>query len=223
MTQLHTINRGIGVVRPTNDVDIVLHIETTRGLPQESATALRSIGHVLRESVDPRHNTAHRFIRGTDVVDLVTSKPSDKDVDVVDVLIADHPAPSIKGRLLGREMVSIDGGTQALQRTVNANLEIEPGTVTTISVPRPFGALILKVAAYRADSREPGRHLEDAVALLACVEEPMVERKGFAGSDRGRLAVLKNALLDDHIAWQSLPEPHRSDARAALRLLCMPG
>lgn len=28
MTQLHTIHHGLGVVRPTNDVDIVLHIET---------------------------------------------------------------------------------------------------------------------------------------------------------------------------------------------------
>jgi hypothetical protein len=26
MTQLHTIHRGLGIVRPTNDVDIVLHI-----------------------------------------------------------------------------------------------------------------------------------------------------------------------------------------------------
>lgn len=30
MTQLHAIHHGIDAVRPTNDVDIVLHIETGR-------------------------------------------------------------------------------------------------------------------------------------------------------------------------------------------------
>lgn len=32
MTQLHSIHHGLGVVRPTNDVDIVLHVETVRGV-----------------------------------------------------------------------------------------------------------------------------------------------------------------------------------------------
>ncbi|MFF0636173.1 hypothetical protein ACFYTS_27110 [Nocardia sp. NPDC004151] len=39
MTQQHTIHHGIGIVRPTNDVDIVLRIETERGIPNTSATA----------------------------------------------------------------------------------------------------------------------------------------------------------------------------------------
>lgn len=48
-------------------------------------------------------------------------------------------------------MVRIEGGTQALRRTIRARMEIEPGTITTISVPGPFGALILKAAAYFTD------------------------------------------------------------------------
>lgn len=32
MTQLHSIHHGLGIVRPTNDVDIVLHIETSRNV-----------------------------------------------------------------------------------------------------------------------------------------------------------------------------------------------
>ena len=219
MTQLHTINKGFGVVRPTNDVDIVLHIERTRGLPQETADSLAAIGYDLRDSIDPRDNTAHRFVRGGDIVDLVTSAPGFGD-DVVDVLIADHPAPSITERLLGRDMVRIEGGTQALRRTINARLEIVPGSVTTVSVPRPFGAVILKAAAYRTDSRDRARHLADAAALLACIEDPFVERDGFAGSDRSRLATLERTLVDDHLAWLALPERQRNDARAALRLLC---
>jgi hypothetical protein len=223
MTQLHTINHGFGIVRPTNDVDIVLHIETSRGVPEATAAALSSIGYALRDSIDPRDNTAHRFVRDKDVVDLVTSaRGSEPDKDVVDVLIADHPAPTITEQLLGRDMVRIEGGTQALRRTINARLEIEPGKITTVSVPRPFGAVILKAAAYRTDSRDRARHLADAAALLACIEDPFVEREGFAGSDRSRLATLQRALVDDHIAWLGLPEGKRNDARAALRLLARP-
>lgn len=216
MTQLHTIHRGIGVVRPTNDVDIVLHIETSRGVPSQTARALESIGYRLLPAVDPRTNTAHRFVRGASQVDLVTTD------EVIDVLMADHPAPSVLETLRGRKMVPIAGGTQALRRTINARLQLVPGALTTISVPRPFAALILKAAAYHADSRAPGRHLNDAAALLACIEDPIAERDNFAGSDRSRLMTLDRALPDDHDAWLLLPPDVRDEAQAALRLLCAP-
>lgn len=219
MAQLHTVHRGLGVVRPTNDVDIVLHIETSRGVPLQIAAALESLGYELRDAVDPRDNTAHRFVRGTSRVDLVTGDPEGAE-EVVDVLRADHPAPKVVERLRGRDMVAMEGGTQALRRTVNARLEIEPNKVTTISVPRPFGALILKAAAYRVDGRDPERHLYDAAALLACIEDPLAEQEGFTGSDRSRLATLERALPDDHLAWLSLRPGDRSQAQDALRLLC---
>jgi hypothetical protein len=59
MTQLHSIHHGLGIVRPTNDVAIVLHIETSRSVASETAAALRSLGYDLRLAVDPRDNTAH--------------------------------------------------------------------------------------------------------------------------------------------------------------------
>ena len=118
MAQLHTIHAGLGVVRPTNDVDIVLHIETRRGVPLQTAAALESLGYKLRDAVDPRDNTAHRFVRGTSRVDLVAGEPE----EVVDVLRADHPAPKVVERLRGRDMVAIEGGTQALRRTIDLEL-----------------------------------------------------------------------------------------------------
>lgn len=216
MTQLHTINHGFGVVRPTNDVDVVLHIETRRGVPAATANALESIGYRLQESIDPRNNTAHRFIRGTSRVDLVAGAAD----EVVDVLVADHAAPSVIEPLRGRDMVQIEGGTQALRRTVNARLEIVAGKPTVISVPRPFGAVILKAAAYITDSRNPARHLSDAAALLGCIEDPMGEKEGLSGSDRKRLAVLDKALPLDHLAWRALPEAVAFDGQIALRILC---
>src|SRR5690606_11099078 len=54
MVQLHTVHRGIGVVRPTNDVDIALHIETARGVPNMVAGSLERLGYRLVPAVDPR-------------------------------------------------------------------------------------------------------------------------------------------------------------------------
>ncbi|GAA1748525.1 hypothetical protein GCM10009710_30730 [Aeromicrobium alkaliterrae] len=213
MTQLHSIHHGMGVVRPTNDVDIVLHIESTRGSPGKVATALEALGYEFQPSIDPRASTAHRFVRGTTAVDLVAGD------DQVDVLIADHPAPRVIEKLRGHDMIRIEGGTQALRRTVNAKLEIAAGTATTISIPRPFGALILKAAAYTADSRDRERHLFDAAALLACIDDPFAERAGFAGSDRRRLTILATRLDADHPAWRALPGNHRSQAQLTLDVL----
>lgn len=213
MTQLHGIHRGIDGLRPTNDVDIVLHVETTRGVAAETASALETLGYEFSRSID-RNDTAHRFKRGESAVDLVTSAP-----DIVDVLVADHPAPRVLEKLRGRTMVAIEGGTQALKRTINARLDIVPGRPTTVSVPSPFGAVILKAAAYRADSRDKERHLQDAALLLAVIEDPYAERERCAGSDKSRLQTLVRALPDDAREWRLLPARWRADGQAALRIL----
>lgn len=110
MTQLHTIHHGLGVARPTNDVDIVLHVETMRGVPNAVATALESLGYRFLPSFNGRKGSAHRFVRGSTAVDLVTGEPESQ-TEQVDVLIADHPAPRVIEKLRGHEMVQIEGGT----------------------------------------------------------------------------------------------------------------
>lgn len=212
MTQLHGIHRGITAVRPTLDIDMVLHIETSPGVVAEAARTLESLGYQFAPSIDDRNPTAHRFTRGDSTVDIVAG-------DVVDVLIADHPAPRVITRLRGRSMVRIEGGTQALRRTINARLEVLPGRPTTISVPSPFGAAILKAAAYLTDSRDKERHLQDAALLLAVIDDPHVEWAGLAGSDRQRLLALARALPDDARQWRALPEPWRTNGQTALRIL----
>ncbi|MDN5852565.1 MAG: hypothetical protein L0K86_06920 [Actinomycetia bacterium] len=213
MAQLHCIYAGFSPVRPTNDVDIVLHIEKMRGLPAASAHALESLGYELALSIDPREATAHRFRRQGSVVDVLTSGD-----DVVDVLMADHAAPSVQERLRGRKMVAIEGGTQALQRTVNAQLVID-GQETVVSVPSPLAAVVLKSAAYQTDSRNPERHLQDAAALLACITDPYEASENLRGSDGQRLRLLADALPDDASYWQALDATPRADAQAALRIM----
>lgn len=116
-------------------------------------------------------------------------------------------------------MVAIEGGTQALRRTIDARLDITAGRTTTVSVPSPFGAIVLKAAAYQTDSRDKGRHLQDAALLLAVIEDPYVEREQFAGSDNARLQVLVRALPDDAREWRFLPPERRTDGQAALRIM----
>lgn len=87
------------------------------------------------------------------------------------------------------------------------------------SDPRPFGALILKSAAYTTDSRDKERHLFDAAALLACIDDPFAERAEFTGSDRRRIATLATRLDGAHPAWRALPEDHRTQAQLTLELL----
>jgi hypothetical protein len=217
MAQLHCIHKGLDVIRPTNDVDVVVHVETTRGVAAAAASALESLGYELTVPTDPRVGTAHRFRRGPATVDVLISPP-----DLVDVLVADHVAPRVSEKLRGRTMVAIDGGTQALRRTVNARLAIIPTRTTTVSVPAPFGALILKAAAYQTDTRDRERHLVDAAALLCCLDEPYAEREQYTGSDRARVEILRHALPDGYTAWRIFAPERRAQGQAALRILAAP-
>ncbi len=215
MVQLHGIAAGLPVVRPTNDVDILLHVESGHGRADAVAGALEQLGYRLRPSIDARTGTAHRFIRDGAVVDLVTTEAAPS---VVDVVAADHAPPRSLERIRGYDLVQVEGGTQALRRTVRAHLEIA-GAPTTISVPDAFGALILKAAAHKTDTRDRERHLTDAAVLLACVD-PFEERTP-SGSDRSRLLHLREHLTDRTApAWLVLPEAARRNGQAALDLLC---
>jgi predicted nucleotidyltransferase len=220
MTQLHAIHHGVDAVRPTNDVDIALHIETARGTPNTTADALESLGYELKPSIDPRNNVGHRFTRGVSRVDVVGGHEVDD--DVVDVVIADHPAPRAQERMRRMDMVKVPGGTQALRRTANYRLTFNEAAPVTISVPRPFGALILKTAAYVSDSRDPARHIQDAAVLLACIDDPFAELDQLAGSDRSRLAILDRELTDTHPAWRLMPRADADRGRAVLRVLTSP-
>lgn len=212
MVQVHAVAAGLPVVRPTNDVDVLLHVETGRGRAGEVARALEGLGYRLAPGIDPRTGTAHRFVRDGGVVDLVTSS-------VVDIVAADHAPPRTLERFRGFDLVQVAGGTQALRRTTRAELAITDDGPTAISVPDAFGALMLKAAAHRADGRDRDRHLTDAAVLLACLDP--FEERSTSGSDRSRLLHLRKHLDDPAApAWLLLPASARRDGRAALDLLC---
>ncbi len=216
MVALHAAARGISLPRTTVDVDMVIHIETARGRVARIRAVLGELGYTLVEPSDARKGHAHRFTRPV----VAGGSGPERLADIVDVMIADHSAPKVRERLGKFPMVAIEGGTQALSRTINARLEID-GVGVELSVPDALGAVILKSAAHLADSRDPARHLSDAAVLLACMADPFADRERLtSGSDRKRLAHLNMHLGDSsNPAWVALDADAARDGQAALRIL----
>lgn len=208
MVQLHALHAGMVPQRSTVDVDIVLHIETDRITWVRTSEALLSAGFGLRQP----HNVKaplHRFARTH---------------DVIDVLIADHVAPTaLDMRASGKTLMPIPGATSALRKTVNCHITLGSGHVATLSVPDVLGALTLKGGAYMEDSRDRGRHLEDAVVLLCTVEdadEIAEDASSWTRGDPRRIRVLARNLPEDHEAWSLVRDDRqRRRAQQALSIL----
>lgn len=204
MVQLHSAAAGLAVSRPTADVDIVLHIETGAATTTSVIAVLATLGYTLQKSID--HDApAHRFVR---------------DKQQIDVMIADRMPEEKVPTIGGRKPFQVSGGTQALQRTVNCRLAVDDDEPVLISVPNALGALVLKGAAYREDSRDKGRHLDDAVALCATIIDPLATAKEMKGKDKSRILTLHKALEDPgHRSWHLLEPSDRMPAQDALRIL----
>jgi len=180
MVQLHALRAGIAHPRATTDIDALLHIET-------GATTYRAAAHLLQragfEERGALHREAaqHRFVRGA---------------DIVDVLVADHAAPSVlRGRATPRA-VRAPGGTRALRHTVDVTLTLGDESAE-LSLPDEFGALVLKCSAYVDDSRDPERHLDDLLTLLEAQNDTrqVVARCNEASPEtRARVSTALHAL-----------------------------
>lgn len=204
MVHLHTAAAELAVSRPTADIDIVLHIETGAATTTSVTAVLTQLGYSLQKSID--HDApAHRFVRGK---------------QQIDVMVADHLAPKHVPSIGGRKPFQVAGGTQALQRTVNCRMTADGDGAVLISIPNALGALVLKGAAYQEDSRDKGRHLDDAVVLCATITSPLVTATQMKGSDKSRVLTLHKELADPgHRSWQLLDPADRTTAMDALRIL----
>ena len=204
MVQLHSAAAGLAASRPTADVDIVLHVETGAATTASVIAVLSTLGYTLQKSID--HDApAHRFVR---------------DKEQIDVMIADQMPTEKVPTIGGRKPFQVSGGTQALQRTVNCRLNVDDDDPVLISIPNVLGALVMKGAAYREDSRDKDRHLDDAVVLCASINNPLATAKEMKGSDKSRVLALHKVLEDPgHRSWQLLEPPVQTLAQDALRIL----
>ena len=204
MVQLHAAYAGVQVTRTTRDIDMILHIETGAATFSGVRHELERLGYALREPIGK--GPIHRFSRG------------DRDAETIDVMVADHLSPNRHPKALGRRVFAVPGGTSALNKTVNCEVNTEVGVVM-LSIPDVLGALVLKGAAYIEDSRDRERHIDDAAILACAVTDPVADRTRMAGSDQKRIAALWKALQHlDHRAWIATGTNSRR-GHAALQVL----
>ncbi|MBS7549801.1 hypothetical protein KHA85_17445, partial [Dietzia sp. Marseille-Q0999] len=73
--------------------------------------------------------------------------------------------------------------------------------------------------AYMEDSRDRGRHLDDAAVLACAATDPVGDRARMFGNDRRRISALWDVLQDlDHRSWIATGTSSRR-GHAALRVL----
>lgn len=126
--------------------------------------------------------------------------------------IADHLVPAKVPTIGGRKPFKIASGSQALQRTVNCRMTADDDAPVLISIPNVLGALVLKGAAYREDSRDKDRHLDDAVVLCATISSPLDAAIQMNGTDKSRLLTLHKEARGPGAPVLTAPGPSRSDA-----------
>lgn len=204
MVQLHAAYAGVQVNRTTRDVDMILHIETGAATFSGVQHELERLGYALREPIGK--GPIHRFSRG------------DRQAETIDVMVADHLSPKRLPKILGRSVFAVPGGTSALNKAVNCEVNTAVGVVM-LSIPDVLGALVLKGAAYVEDSRDRERHIDDAAILACALTDPVAHRTRMAGSDQRRIAALWKALQNpDHRSWIATGTNSRR-GHAALRVL----
>lgn len=205
MVQVHAAYAALQLTRPTRDVDMILHIETGAATFGGVQYELERLGYALREPIGD--GPVHRFVRGPD------------NAETVDVMVADRLPPKRRPKVLRRTVFAVPGGTSALQKRVNCQVDIGDGVLVVLSIPDVLGALVLKGAAYVEDSRDSGRHLDDAAVLACAVTDPVGDRARMIGSDRKRIRALWAVLQDlDHHSWIATGANSRR-GHGALRVL----
>lgn len=196
MVKLHAGLAELPASRSTVDVDSTLHLETQAVTFAEAAARLQAAGYAL----DQRTKHAYRF---------------DRDLERIDVMCSDRQAIWRRPRYDGRPLFGIPGGTRALQQTINVDVQTKGDTVR-LSLPTLRGAVVLKGAAYLEDSRDRGRHAEDAVVLFACLSDVREELSGLSQRSRQRVRALVRVLTEQTAPWVNHDAVVQSLAREAL-------
>lgn len=204
MVQLHHRLHDEAPTRTTRDIDTLARVEVTW---RQHLTALRSGLRALGyEDKDPIDASAplHRMTRAE----------GDGDMQV-DFLIADHVPPPAEQELLQPLPVQAPGGRNALERLLHVAVLTPQGPVA-IALPDLIGALELKIEAYRVDSRDRERHLQDAVALASLLDNAAPDPP-LHGSAATRLRWLLGWMGDDRrLADAGIGRDDAADAAIAV-------
>ncbi|MDO4246188.1 MAG: nucleotidyl transferase AbiEii/AbiGii toxin family protein [Deinococcus sp.] len=204
MVQLHHRLHGEVPTRATRDIDTLARVEVTwRQHLRALRDGLQALGYEDKDSIDASA-PLHRMTRADGAGDMQ-----------VDFLIADHVPPPAEQDLPQPLPVQAPGGRNALERLRYVEVLTPQGPVV-IAVPDLIGALELKIEAYRADSRDRERHLQDAVALAGLLHDaaPDPPLHGSAGTRLRRFLRWMNE--GDRLAGAAIGRDEATDVALAV-------
>lgn len=203
MTYLHAGRGGIEMPRSTDDADVLVDYYVNASSLSDLSISLHRIGFVIK--ADSRY--AYRFLH--------------PDGRKVDVMVADHLPSHMRPRISRRPALEAPAGAQAIRRRDTYRLTFRTRPEVLVGVPDEIGALVAKGAAYLIDSRDKGRHLDDAATLLASITDAsQLDYGEVSKNDRRRLSLIKQQLSDPSNAhWLNLESDARSRGHMNLSLV----
>lgn len=191
-----------GLVRPTDDVDIVMNVRAKPGGTEWLAKWLQDRGFEL-EGVSPAE-VGHRFIRdaeggaGRTIIDVLAPEGLGRRTTTYTV----RPARTVEA----------PGTVQAFRRSHVVEVTVTGMTGShersgVVRRPGLLGALIAKAAASEIAVRQnPERDWQDAALLLATIPDPIGAADECDKKDRQRLRKLDPLTSRDHRGWDNLDD-----------------
>jgi len=204
MVAVHARRAGVAMNRSTDDMDALVDYQADRSSLTDVSTALRTIGFALHGDLgEPAYRFAHA------------------DGRKVDIMVADHLPSRMRPRIGRRDAFAVPAGQQAINRRDSCTLTFRGGASATLGIPDELGALVAKGAAYIADTRDRGRHLDDAAVLFACViDASSLDYDGMSANDRRRVRALIAQIGDSaHTSWIGLGPADRERGSMNVELI----
>ena len=205
MTQLHCTLNDVGYGRSTEDVDVVvdpMNHSTLVGV----AEALEKGGY---EQITPlrREGFLHQFRH--------------QEGPQVDVMGIDSDRTPDRWR--GYNVVKCPGSKSALGKLASGTpkdvLEVPVSAAHTVRLPNVWSALAMKGHALRLPDANRERHVQDALALLACADRTEAKRELTKSERAGVNKILSSSYLSEVENWMPLDQTHWGEALQEMRRL----
>jgi hypothetical protein len=188
MVRILEAEHGVATTWTTGDLDTVLDVRAVSGAIRQAVTRLQKA-----DFTPERHdeNLTYRFIRGSDIVDVLAPDHLGRRADITTVP-PDETLEAVGSRqaLNGRRIVNIDPGDGPI----------------TLPLPSLLGAIIMKarVVSNTAGPMSQSKHRRDLARLLALVPDPVALHGEMRKKEHAYLRERSELLDAGHRAWTNV-------------------
>ncbi len=201
MVRILEAEHGVATTWTTGDLDTVLDVRTVAGAIRKAATRLEEA-----DFTPERHdeNLTYRFIRGSDIVDVLAPDYLGGRADITTV------PPD--------ETLEAVGSRQAINRRRIVKIDDGDGPIT-LPLPSLLGAIIMKarVVSNTAGRKSQPKHQRDLARLLALVPDPAALHGEMSKKEHGYVRDRAELLDPGHRAWINVV--HAENGIIALEVL----